>query len=93
MSPPSQACPDDKVNSLFFLNCPNQLWVSDFAYMHTWPGTVCVAFVIDVFARRIVGWRAMTSMKTQFVLNAFEQAIWQGQTPAHKSLVFHPDRG
>jgi transposase InsO family protein len=52
-----------------------------------------VAFVIDVFARWIVGWLALTSMKTQFVLDAFEQAIWQGQTPAHKSLVFHPDRG
>jgi transposase InsO family protein len=52
-----------------------------------------VAFAIDVFARRIVGWRAMTSMKTQFVLDAFEQAVWQRQTPAHKSLVFHPDRG
>ena len=58
-----------------------------------WSGTVYVAFVIDVFARRIVGWRASTSMKTQFVLDALEQAIWQRKTPDNKSLVHHSDRG
>jgi putative transposase len=64
----SLPCPDDKVNRLFMADRPNKLWVSDFTYVPTWSGTVYVAFVIDVFARRIVGWRASTSMKTQFVL-------------------------
>ena len=71
---------------------PNKLWVSDFTYVPTWSGTVCVAFVIDVFARRIVGWRTSTSMKTQFVLDALEQAIWQRKTPDNKDLVHHSDR-
>jgi putative transposase len=71
----SLPCPDDKVNRLFMADRPNKLWVSDFTYVPTWSGTVYVAFVIDVFARRIVGWRASTSMKTQFVLNALDQAI------------------
>ena len=61
----------------------------DFTYVQTWSGTVYVAFVIDVFARRIVGWRASTSMKTQFVLDALEQAIWQRKTPDNKSLVHY----
>lgn len=68
----SQPCPDDKVNRLFMADRPNKLWVSDFTYVQTWSGTVYVAFVIDVFARRVVGWRASTSMKTQFVLDALE---------------------
>ena len=89
----SQPCPDDKVNRLFMADRPNELWVSDFTYVPTWSGTVYVAFVIDVFARRIVGWRASTSMKTQFVLDALEQAIWQRKTPDNKSLVHHSDRG
>jgi hypothetical protein len=89
----SQPCPDDKVNRLFMADRPNKLWVSDFTYVQTWSGTVYVAFVIDVFARRIVGWRASTSMKTQFVLDALEQAIWQRKTSDNKSLVHHSDRG
>lgn len=89
----SQPCPEDKVNRLFMADRPNKLWVSDFTYVQTWSGTVYVAFVIDVFARRIVGWRASTSMKTQFVLDALEQAIWQRKTPDNKSLVHHSDRG
>ena len=89
----SQPCPDDKVNRQFMADRPNKLWVSDFTYVQTWSGTVYVAFVIDVFARRIVGWRASTSMKTQFVLDALEQAIWQRKTPDNKSLVHHSDRG
>lgn len=68
----SQQCPDDKVNRHFKADRPNQLWVSDFTYVPTWSGTVYVAFVIDVFARRIVGWRVSTSMATQFVLDALE---------------------
>jgi putative transposase len=89
----SLPCPDDKVNRLFMADRPNKLWVSDFTYVPTWSGTVYVAFVIDVFARRIVGWRASTSMKTQFVLDALEQAIWQRKTSDNKSLVHHSDRG
>ena len=89
----SQPCPDDKVNRLFAADRPNKLWVSDFTYVPTWSGTVYVAFVIDVFARRIVGWRTSTSMKTQFVLDALEQAIWQRKTPDNKALVHHSDRG
>ena len=65
----------------------------DFTYVPTGSGTVYVAFVIDVFARRIVGWRTSTSMKTQFVLDALEQAIWQRKTPDNKALVHHSDRG
>ena len=89
----SQPCPDDKVNRLFTADRPNKLWVSDFTYVPTWSGTVYVAFVIDVFARRIVGWRASTSMKTQFVLDALDLAIWQRKTADNKSLVHHSDRG
>ena len=84
---------DDKVNRLFMADRPNKLWVSDFTYVPTWSGTVYVAFVIDVFARRIVGWRASASMKTQFVLDALDQAIWQRKTPDNKSLIHHSDRG
>ena len=63
------------MNRLFKADRPNKLWVSDLTYVPTWSGTVYVAFVIDVFARRIVGWRASTSMRTQFVLDALDQAI------------------
>lgn len=89
----SRPCPDDKVNRQFTAKRPNQLWVSDFTYVPTWSGTVYVAFVIDVFARRIVGWKASTSMATQFVLDALEQAIWQRKTPKNKGLIHHSDRG
>jgi putative transposase len=97
---------DDKVNRVFKADRPNKLWVSDFTYVPTWSGTVYVAFVIDVFARRIVSlrdlhanpfrvtaWRTSTSMKTQFVLDALDQAIWQRKTPDNKDLVHHSDRG
>ena len=89
----ARPCPDDKVNRVFRADRPNQLWVSDFTYVPTWSGTVYVAFVIDVFARRIVGWRVSTSMTTQFVLDALEQALWQRNPPGSKSLIHHSDRG
>ncbi len=73
----SQPCPDDRVNREFVAQKPNQLWVSDFTYVSSWQGTVYVAFVIDVFARKIVGWRVSTSMTTQFALDALNQAICQ----------------
>ena len=84
---------DDKVNRRFKADRPNKLWVSDFTYVPTWYGTVYVAFVIDVFARRIVGWRVSTSMTTKFVLDALDRAIWQRKTLDNKSLVHHSDRG
>ena len=69
-------CPLDKVNRQFRADRPNQLWVSDFTYVSTWQGWLYVAFVVDVFARRIVGWRVSTSMTTDFVLDALEQALY-----------------
>lgn len=89
----SNPCPEDKVNRQFRAETPNQLWVSDFTYVQSWSGTVYVAFVIDVFARRIVGWKVSTSMSTQFVLDALEQAIWQRQPEKNGSLIHHSDRG
>jgi putative transposase len=63
-------CPLDRVNRQFRAERPNQLWVSDFTYVSTWQGWLYVAFVVDVFARRIVGWRVSSSMRTDFVLDA-----------------------
>lgn len=67
-------CPLDRVNRQFRAQRPNQLWVSDFTYVSTWQGWLYVAFVIDVFARRIVGWRVSSSMRTDFVLDALFSA-------------------
>ena len=72
-------CPLDRVNRQFKADRPNQLWVSDFTYVSTWQGWLYVAFVIDVFARRIVGWRVSSSMHTDFVLDALEQALYARQ--------------
>ena len=87
------ACPLDKVNRQFRAERPNQLWVSDFTYVSTWQGWQYVAFVIDVFARRIVGWRVSSSMQTDFVLDALEQALYARQPERDNSLVHHSDRG
>ena len=77
------ARPADLVDRQFVATHPNQLWVSDFTYVATWGGFVYVAFVIDVFARRVVGWRVSTSLRTDFVLDALEQAIYaRGATPS-----------
>ena len=70
----SQPCPKDKVNRKFRAPAPNMLWVSDFTYVSTWQGFVYVAFIIDTFADKIVGWRVSSSPKTDFVLDALEQA-------------------
>ena len=88
----SQPCPEDRVNRAFVAERPNQLWISDFTYVSSWQGTVYVAFVIDVFARKIVGWRVSTSMTTEFVLDALNQAIFQ-RVPSEAGLVHHSDRG
>jgi len=89
----ARPCPADKVNRAFHAERPDQLWVSDFTYVPTWAGTVYVAFVIDVFARRIVGWRVSTSMTTRFVLDALDQALWRRKYHGNKSLIHHSDRG
>ena len=89
----SAPCPLDKVNRQFKADRPNQLWVSDFTYVSTWQGWLYVAFVIDVFARRIVGWRVSSSMCTDFVLDALEQALHARQPGKSGRLVHHSDRG
>jgi len=86
-------CPLDKVNRQFRAERPNQLWVSDFTYVSTWQGWLYVAFVVDVFARRIVGWRVSSSMRADFVLDALEQALYARQPERDSSLVHHSDRG
>jgi len=86
-------CPLDHVNRQFHAPAPNRLWVSDFTYVATWSGFVYVAFVIDIYARRIVGWRASRTAHAGFVLDALEQAI-HARRPGHQSgLVHHSDRG
>ena len=86
-------CPLDHVNRQFKATAPNRLWVSDYTYVATWKGFVYVAFVIDVYARRIVGWRASRSAHTAFVLDALEQAL-HDRCPQHRGgLVHHSDRG
>jgi len=87
----SAARPRDLVQRNFTATRPNQLWVSDFTYVTTWRGFVYVAFVIDVFARRIVGWRASTSMRSDLALDALEQALYDRETDA--PLVHHSDSG
>jgi transposase InsO family protein len=85
--------PPDLVDRDFSATRPNQLWVSDLTYVATWRGFVYVAFVIDVFARRIVGWRASTSLRTDLVLDALEQALYDRRESVSESLVHHSDRG
>lgn len=87
----SQPCPLDKVNRQFKAPAPNMLWVSDFTYVATWQGFVHVAFVIDAFARRIVGWRVSRMAHAGFVLDALEQAVHQREPGS--GLVHHSDRG
>jgi len=86
-------CPDDHVNRRFRASTPNMLWVSDFTYVSTWAGFVYVAFVIDTFADRIVGWRVSRSAKTDFVLDALEQALHDRRPVRKAGLVHHSDRG
>ena len=86
-------CPLDHVNRQFRSSRPNVLWVSDFTYVATWQGFVYVAFVIDVFARRIVGWRVSRSAHAGFVLDALEQALHERRPVSGGGLVHHSDRG
>jgi transposase InsO family protein len=87
----SASKPLDHVNRQFEATRPNQLWVADFTYVATWTGFVYVAFVIDVFARRIIGWRVAPSMHAELVLDALEQAIWSRS--GIEGVVHHSDRG
>jgi transposase InsO family protein len=86
-------CPEDQVNRQFHAPRPNALWLSDFSYVATWSGFVYVAFVIDAFARRIVGWRVSRSMQAGFVLDALEQALHDRRPAQNDGLVHHSDRG
>lgn len=83
--------PTDKVNRQFTATRPNQLWVADITFVATWTGFVYVAFIIDVFARYIVGWRVNRSLHTDLVLDALEQALWARREI--KGLIHHSDRG
>ena len=86
-------CPLDLVKRQFHADRPNRLWVADFTYVSTWQGWVYVAFVVDVFACRIVGWRMSSSMTSDFVLDALEQAIYSRKPGEDEELVHHSDRG
>ncbi len=85
------ARPSDLVNREFVATRPNELWVADLTYVATWRGFVYVAFVIDVYARRIVGWRVSSSLRSDIALDALEQALYA--RPAIDQLVHHSDRG
>ena len=86
-------CPLDQVNRQFHAPAPNRLWVSDFTYVSTWTGMVYVAFVIDVYARFIVGWRVSRTAHAGFVLDALEQALHDRKPVGKDGLVHHSDRG
>lgn len=85
-----EAAAGGRVNRQFVAERPNQLWVADFTYVSTWQGFAYVAFIIDVFAGGIVGWRVSSSMETTFVLDALEQALW-ARRPS--GTIHHSDKG
>jgi putative transposase len=87
------SCPLDHVNRQFKAEHPNALWLSDFTYVATWAGFVYVAFVIDAYARRIVGWRVSRTAHASFVLDALEQALHERRPLDRGGLVHHSDRG
>jgi transposase InsO family protein len=89
----STPCPEDRVNRRFRAPRPNALWVSDFTYVTTWVSFVYVAFVIDAFARRIVGWRVSRTAQASFVLDALEQALHDRRPLQGNGLIHHSDRG
>jgi putative transposase len=89
----SAPCPLDRVNRQFQALRPNTLWAADFTYVATWVGFVYVAFVIDAYARRIVGWRASRTAEASFVLDALEQALHDRRPSQRGRLVHHSDRG
>jgi putative transposase len=92
VSDPSAPRSPDLVNRDFTATGPNQLWVADFTYCATWSGMVFTAFVVDVFSRRIVGWRTASTMTTDLPLDALEMALW-ARDQRIDGLVHHSDRG
>lgn len=89
----TEARPADLVGRVFKAVAPNLLWVADLTYVSTWAGTIYVSFVVDVFSRRIVGWRVSSSLRADLALDALEMAIWTRGTKMLKGLVHHSDRG
>jgi transposase InsO family protein len=85
--------PLDLVDRDFTASRPNELWLSDLTYVATWRGFVYVAFVIDAFARRIVGWRASSSLRSDLALDALEQALYDREEDSAERLIHHSDRG
>ena len=85
--------PEDQLNRDFTAPAPDTRWVADITYVPTWVGFVYVAFVMDLYSRRIVGWRVSTSMHTEFVLDALEQALYARQPERDGALIHHSDRG
>ena len=90
-SNPAATSPADLVKRRFAASRPNLLWVADFTYVSTWSGFVYVAFITDVFSRKIVGWRVSNSMNADLVLDALDQALWARARP--KGLIHHSDKG
>jgi putative transposase len=89
----TDARPADLVDRVFKAVAPNLLWVADLTYVSTWAGTIYVSFVIDVFSRRIVGWRVSSSLRADLALDALEMAIWTRGSKMLNGLVHHSDRG
>jgi putative transposase len=87
------ARPEDRVKRNFVVERPDALWVSDLTYVATWSGFVYVAFVIDAFARRIVGWRVSNRLRSDLALDALEQALYERRPDAAQGIVHHSDRG
>jgi len=85
--------PADLVDRKFSAPAPNRLWLADLTYVRTWSGFVYVAFVVDVYARMIVGWQASKSLKADLALDALEQAIWSRKDKGLSELIHHSDRG
>ena len=90
---PARSCPQDRADRQFQPARPNRLWVADFTYVAAWRGFVYVAFVIDAFARRIVGWRMSSTAQAGFVLDALEQALHDRRPLDGSGLIHHSDRG
>ena len=93
ISDKAASCPPDHVNRQFQAPAPDRLWLADFTYVSTWAGFIYVAFVIDAYARRIVGWRASRTAHADFVLDALEQALHDRRPASRGGLVHHSDRG
>lgn len=93
MTDKAAPCPLDHVNRQFHVPAPNLLWLSDLTYVSTWSSYVYVAFVIDAYARRIVGWRVSRTALANFVLEPLAQAVHERRTVPRAELVHHSDRG